>query len=229
MKNQLVENSLQILTIYSSYNSSTGLNVNEIFRKTGSKDKKRVTDSIKYLEKARLLETKKSKDHSQKRFKICTKLGNEFVVLMNTIDEYNYVCIKLRNKLKPIVEISESNADEKIKKNKLREIGLTGEEIKSYDNIMEHAGDIRMLVSPHQIINTILIRFISLLSKLSLDNNSNEIAIDILNRIVMNSISQQFTTIINAGYGDKISGVYSNLTLEKWNTVVGSILKSRFL
>jgi hypothetical protein len=56
--------------LFSSNNNETGLGVNEIWRrlvieKTGNRDKKSIIDSIKLLEKAGLLNTKKHQNISR--------------------------------------------------------------------------------------------------------------------------------------------------------------------
>jgi hypothetical protein len=227
MKDQLVENSIHILNLFSSNNCATGLNVNEIFRKTGSKDKKSITDSIRYLEKARLLETKKSKEHSQKRFKMPTTLGNEFLNFMNDIKEFNDACLKLRTKLYRSLEIIHS-AHEKLVVQKLKQEGWSEQDLDSVDNIQKWLKPMLGQSSPTHVIDIILLRYISLLSKLIVDNN-NEYAKPVLNQIVMDEISHQFSVIINRGESDKIAQTYSNLTLDQWNQAVGSVVKSHYL
>ena len=233
MKNQLVDTSVQVLGVFSSHNDTTGMSVNKIIEKTGSSDRKRVTDSIRHLVRAQLLETRRSLQHSQVRLKSPTALGIEFLKLMKNIEGYSDACIKCRDKLEQIRDISKSN-DGKANKSKLKEIGWTDEEINSYDHIIHYTSVVLdQLIPPHEIINVILIRYLSLLTKLSI--NGNEIAKHLLYQIVMNEISHFFSLLIKrprySGFGDieKIDALYDMLTVEKWNNVIGSTVRSRFL
>lgn len=228
MKDKLVENSLQILTLFSEQNTQTGLGVNEICRRTGFvQNKQPITNSIKYLEKARLLETKRTKDHAQMRVKVPTILGNDILQLIKDMQELSDVCIKLRNKLHDTLSNTLAG-EKKVVRSKLRDKGWTQEEINSYDHILKWGRSISSWAAPHEVIDILLIKYVLLLSKFILDYN-NQRALTILNEIVMRIILEQFSILTDAGLIDELEYVYSNLTLEKWNTVVGATAKSRFL
>jgi hypothetical protein len=228
MKIQPVDNSLQILRVFSLRDDPTGLGVNEIFKKTGSKDKKPITDAIKYLEKARILETKRSSQHIQVRLKKPTTLGKEFIDFMNNIDGYNIACVRFRDKVKQIQNILAWD-NEKLIRSKLREKGWNQDEIKSFKELMNEVIFISHdFASPSAIINVIIIRYISLLAKLS-SYDDNELASQVLYRIIMKAISDQFRTIISSYKLDKVSFAYNSLTLDKWNLVIGSAMKTGLL
>jgi DNA-binding HxlR family transcriptional regulator len=94
---QPVGDPLHILTLLYS---NTGCHVNEIVRKTGSKDKPRVLDSIKHLEKSNLVETKKLSHKTQKKIKILTPLGYEFAHLIDSIHRYENSYNKFKEAIK---------------------------------------------------------------------------------------------------------------------------------
>lgn len=98
------------------------MRVNEICRKTGNTDKKRIIDSIKFLVRGRLLDTKRTTEHKQARLKIPTNLGIEFLELMKNIEGYRDACIKCHDKIKQLLVMLQSG-DEKSKKSKLKYSG----------------------------------------------------------------------------------------------------------
>jgi hypothetical protein len=81
MLTQLVVLCLEIAMLIYGDKTTTGLGVNEISRRTSSKDKPRIISAIRYLEGAALIETRTSSAHEQKKIKILTALGCEFAHL----------------------------------------------------------------------------------------------------------------------------------------------------
>jgi rRNA-processing protein FCF1 len=143
------------------------------------------------------------------------------------MQELSDVCIKLRSKLHDTLSDT-LDGEKKVVRSKLRDKGWTQEEINSYDHILEWGRLISSWASPQEVIDILLIKYVLLLSTFILDYN-NQRAITILNEIVMRIISEQFSILTKAGLIDELESVYSRLTIEKWNTVVGAIAKSRFL
>jgi DNA-binding MarR family transcriptional regulator len=99
---QPVGNPLHILTLLYS---NTGCHVNEIVRKTGSKDKPHVLDSIKRLEKSNLVETKKLSHKTQKKIKILTPLGHEFAHIIYSIHRYENLYNEFKEAIKTNYEL----------------------------------------------------------------------------------------------------------------------------
>lgn len=203
MKEQLVVKSIEILGIISEQNGKTGISVNNIFRKTGSKDKPLTIDSIKYLERAKLIETKKT-HYKQITPKILTKLGREFVEFIDSVERYNESYQRLKHQIGIKYEILK-DTNEKVRRNMLRMKGWPEERIKNYPKELEAVHQFRILISPDYITNVILSRYTSLLSELYINNNSN--ATHILNRILTDMLSDQFKLIVNdvEGYSNSKS------------------------
>ena len=80
MNLQLVEKCTEILRLYCAQNEELRFGVNEIFRKTGDKNKPKIIECIKELEKAKIFRTvkerkKPNKKLIQKEYKVLTDLG----------------------------------------------------------------------------------------------------------------------------------------------------------
>jgi hypothetical protein len=227
VNNQLVDNCIQILRVFSAQNIPTGLGVNEIFRKTGGKDKKSIIDAIKRLERGQLLESKRSNQHMQIRLKQPTELGVKFIDFMNNIDEYNSACIRFKERVYELLDILYTN-DERIIRSKLRQKGWSAEEIDFYNDIAKDGLDIiTQFASPSVIINIIVTIYISLLAKIG--SHSNESVSEILYHIIMNALSEQFKTLTSE---DRLRELYVSrnwVALTNWNIVLGSSVKTMLL
>ena len=62
---------------------STNMSVNKLVQQTSLSYKKRVTDAIKLLERASIIDSKKDPNHSQKDIKYLTDLGKVIGSLRN--------------------------------------------------------------------------------------------------------------------------------------------------
>jgi hypothetical protein len=224
---QLVGTCIQILRVFSAHNLPTGLGVNEIFRKTGGKDKKSITDAIKHLERGQLLQSKRSNHHMQVRLKEPTELGAKFLGFMNNIDDYNNACIRFREKVNELLDILYSN-DKRLIRNKLRQKGWNAQEIDSYSDVAKDGILVMMeFASPSAIISIIVTSYVSLLAKLS--SRSNEIVSQILYHVVMNALSEQFKALTRE---DRLTELYlsrNTAAVKNWNIVIGSSVKTIFL
>lgn len=211
--------------MFSSNNEPTGLGVNRIFKKTGGKDKKPITDSIKHLEKAGLLETKRSTQHMQVRLKRPTELGKEFIDFMDDMDKYNTVSLKFRDKVKQLQKIVDCD-NEKLIKSKFREMGWNSEEIDFYKEFATYAwynlGP--HLWSPAGIIDITITKYISLLAKLG-SYNKNEMAGQILYHITMNEISDQFKSVVSSEKLNELSLAYNRRSMDKWHAIVAAVMR----
>jgi hypothetical protein len=227
MKIQPVKYCIQILRMFSSENQESGLGVNEIFRKTGWRDKKKATDNISYLVRAKLLETKKlgkRTKRGKKEPKILTSLGKEFLDFINDIEYYNQVCTSLRDKINNInSQILEAVRDGKERMETLKRLQWTNEMIESGNNTFESLIFTKSLASPEKIITVTHSRYVAMLSKLSLNNNY--LAKDILTQLVTDVVSTQFSVMTHNRDLD-IESFYSNLILDDWNWLIGVLSKT---
>src|ERR1051325_4130758 len=127
MLSQLVGLCLEIAMLIYEDKSTTGLGVNEISRRTSSRDKPRIIRAIRYLEGAALIETRTSPTHEQKKIKILTTLGYEFTQLIKSINDYMACYDKFEAKVRDYYDIHE-NIGYDILINKLRNKGYSQEE-----------------------------------------------------------------------------------------------------
>jgi hypothetical protein len=156
-----------------------------------------------------------------------TSLGIEFLNLMWGIKEFSDLCIKVRTKLNRSLEILDT-ADKKVISMKLKQEGWSKEDIDSFEHIKKSSFPIRFETSPTTIIEMILQMYVSLLSKLIVDNN-NEFAKSLLNRIIMNAISDQLSVLMESVDVDKIDQRYSGEILNEWNAFIASVVRTRLL
>lgn len=199
------------------------MRVNEIWRRTGNTDKKSVIASIKILVKGGLLNTKTTREHKQAKLKIPTALGIELLELLENIEGYKNACIKCQGKLKQLLDMLQIG-DEKTKMSKLKYSGWT-DDGKTPSNVIQDAREALHQTSPHEIIDIILIRYISLLTKLSIDGNDT--ARNILHQIVMNEISNQISLM--GDKADKLSDMFGDRKSEKCNKLHNFWRNSGFL
>lgn len=184
--------------------AQAGLNVNAIYRqlvtRKFSRNKKLIITAINDLEKGKLLETiknrrttKRVKHVKQKKTKILTQLGDEFVRLADDLEDYTKSCIKLQNVIKQYFDVRTYD-DKKILRNVLLNRGWKPQEIDMNDALFRSTKHLyEDLISPFQIINTMLIRYIMVLSKIS---NENKNAKAILDDILMDNINKQLSNTI---------------------------------
>jgi DNA-binding HxlR family transcriptional regulator len=192
LKQQPVVKAIEILRILFEQNGATGMNVNEIFKKTGSKDKPLVIESIKYLEKANLVETDQAVKYTQKKMKILTNLGQTFVELIDSVDKYNNLYEKLKQAAKQNFD-QPKDKDKNILANILVSRGWKIGEAAKYKKLYEKAQGLLAQLSPRNNIDALLTRYASLLSQRNVIENENTMAI--LNKIITDLLARQITVI----------------------------------
>jgi hypothetical protein len=202
---------LDILFLLGRYkqDNGTGLNLNAIYKqlvaKGFSRNKSPVIMCINDLEQSELLaSTKRGK---QKEIKTLTPLGHEFVKLANDFDQYVKSCSELQEAIKHNFGVAKYS-DKKVQRNVLRKEGWTAEEIDLSEELLSSSEQLTHLISPPEVISVMLIRYISVLLKI----NDNENARAILNRIIMDRISDQLSKTMVADAEHKESnhtvGIY---------------------
>jgi predicted transcriptional regulator len=188
MKDKLVGICIRILCLIPSH----GLHVNEIYKKTGLPYKPDVINAINILEDAGLIT--KTKQGKQKQIVKLSNLGQEFTDLINDIHQLDESYSELRKLDKGIFGIiprhpwsNLSNAE----RFKLRNKGLTDEQIDSYTNIRFVLSYFLDQLQP-VIINSLTIRYASIVSSFSLDKRANVI----LDRLAMDEINRLFRIVL---------------------------------
>jgi hypothetical protein len=129
MNIQLVELSTCILRLYCAQNKEARFGVNEIFKKTGNKNKPKIVEAIKELEKAKIFRTEKArkkynKEHKQKESKVLTELGQDIVDFMTGIELSHKTYLNLKAKINRLIlslDKKENAQDEKYKLEKDRQ------------------------------------------------------------------------------------------------------------
>jgi hypothetical protein len=187
--NKPVDRYLQILRIIERENE-TGIGVNQIIRKTGSKDKQRIINYIRDLGRAKIIETKSSPAHSQKEIKNLTDLGWELARLSHNLELYVDSCSEVRRTLKEEIYVA-PEAKKEVRDRILRDMGWSSEELNSFLRLQLEAEVKGKIASPTEVINIILTKYITMLYKFKLkENNIGKL---ILDKIVMNAIYTQFS------------------------------------
>jgi DNA-binding HxlR family transcriptional regulator len=183
-----VDKYLQILGIIERENQ-TGVGVNQIIRKTGSTDKQRIINYIRDLEREKIIKTKSSSAHQQTKIKRLTNLGWDLTKLFHNLERYTHACSQLR-------QVNEefyipSGANNNTRNSMLRNRGWTSEEISNYDKIRQQTLLAEDIGSPSEVVNVILTKYILMLHKFTLKQNS--IGKLILDKIIMDSVYAQFS------------------------------------
>lgn len=134
MNPQLVEKCTDILRLYCAQNEELRFGVNEIFRKLGDKNKPKIVECIKELEKARIFRTvkerkKPNKKLVQKEYKVLTDLGKYIRDFMISIElshkAYSDIIEKI-NRLNIPLEKRENAEEELAKLEKIRSLAAKG-------------------------------------------------------------------------------------------------------
>ena len=107
------------------------------------------------------------------------------------INEHVNTCSQLLKKLLDILEMEEYNG-KKVQRGMLSHKGWIPEEIDEREMIFESCKNLEYLVSPYGIISVVLIRYISILSRIK----DNETAKTILNQIMMERINDLLSETI---------------------------------
>lgn len=188
---QLVERYLQILRIIERENQ-TGIGVNELVKKTGSRDKQRIINYIHDLERENIIEMKSSSTHQQKKVNNLSNLGWEIIALCNNLERYTNSCSELRRVMKEEFYVP-PGANKTTRNSILRNRGWSSEEISNYDKLHQQTHLAEDVGSPTDVINVILTKYILVSHKFTLKKNS--IGKLILDKVVMDAIYAQFSII----------------------------------
>jgi hypothetical protein len=189
-----VDRYLQILRIIERENR-TGIGVNELVKQTGSTDKQRVINYIRDLERAKIIETKSSSSHQQKKIKNLANLGWDLIRLYNNLELYIDSCSQVRRITKDEFYVT-PGATKNVRDRMLRDRGWSSEELNSYQTLqLETHVEGSSIASPTEVINVILTKYIIMLYKFKLKENS--IGKLILDKIVMDAVHAQFSIEAN--------------------------------
>jgi predicted transcriptional regulator len=169
-----------------------GYMLTRFIKKTGLTYKPDVIYCINTLEDARLIT--KTKQGKQKKIVKLSNLGQEFTDLINHIhqlDESYSELKKLEKGIFGIIPRRRWSGLEAAERFKLRDKGLTNEQIESYTNTRVH---LSLFLDEIQsvIINTLTIRYTSIVSSFKLDR----IASVILDKLAMDEISRLFQIVL---------------------------------
>ena len=184
-----VDRYLQILHILERENQ-TGIGVNGIIKKTGSTDKQRIINYMRDLEREEIIETKSSSTHQQTKIKRLTNLGWELVRLSHNLERFTDACSQLRHVMKEQLSIP-PGVNNNTRNSILRNRGWTSEEISNYDKICQRIDLAEDVGSPSEVVNMILTKYILMLHKFRLRQNS--IGKLILDKIIMDTVYTQFS------------------------------------
>ena len=134
MNQQLVEKCTDILRLYCAQNEELRFGVNEIFRKANDKNKPKIIEGIKELEKAKVFRTikerkKPNKKLVQKEYKVLTDLGKlirDFMVGIELSHKAYSDIIEKINRLNIPLDTRENAKEELAKLEKIRVLDAKG-------------------------------------------------------------------------------------------------------
>jgi hypothetical protein len=143
----------------------------------------------------------------QKKTKILTQLGDELIRLADDLNDYAESCSKLQNVIKQYFNVGKYD-DKKVLRKVLLNRGWKPEEVDNFDNLFRSSQNLSIyLISPFQVINIVLIRYILVLSKIKANKNAKII----LDYIIMDNINRQLSNTIVTD----IDGPHTSLAREK--------------
>lgn len=172
----------------------TSLDHKEIFKKSGLSYKKNFTDSLKELEKDKIIKREKDpKKHKQREYLSLTNLGVELLEIKKRLDDYIVTSKKLYEHEKKLAEIDKIK-DKSLIKNKLRLMGWNEEELLWFKDTYEGISYITYLADL-EIYESFIQRYFLLLSKFKLGE---------ISKMIMNSLLIKVTNF-------KIENIYDAL------------------
>lgn len=198
-KNPPVAKSLKVLDIVSK--SPAGVHVNQIWRDTGSKDKKGIIRCIKFLEKAEIIRTEKTRA-SQKELKILTDIGIEMATLRDGIARCKEAYLQLDDAMRKNFDIATSAPDTVIK-NRLLARGWKPAEISSYRGWAKVATQFES-ESSSALIPALFAKYIRLLSWITSGNPLQQV---VLTRIFTDALNDHFAAMSAAAKDHPITSV----------------------
>jgi hypothetical protein len=183
MKSVPVDSCLKIFDILAYTNES--LNINEICRRTGTRHKNTVINSIRLLEKAGLIRTDKQHGSSQKEFKLLTDDGREVDLLRNCIARYEESISKFRDAVNRNFDI-DTTLPRSVIRNTLKARKWTDEEIDYYKETQSGMARFGQLSSDAFFV-ALSLRFLKLLFK----SRNNKLRQTILHELFTKSLRKQ--------------------------------------
>lgn len=192
---QTILKSIAILDLIYAQNDQTGINPNAIFRQTTIKNKNETYKILRQLQRARLIHSRKAKKNSQKKLETLTELGRSFMDLRADVYQYNELYNDLKQQVKQ--RFSPSYQADNAKNKTIKNVLLP--QIYNSTKNSEHKEPFKRIflmlfqLSPQHNIDTIIIRYIALLSRPALARNKR--ARDILNSIMIDVLSDQIALI----------------------------------
>jgi hypothetical protein len=160
IKKPPVEKSLIVLDIIARH--TAGVHVNQIWRDTGSKDKKGIIGCLDFLEKADIIRTEKTRG-SQKELKILTDIGVEMATLRDGIARYRKAYLQLDR----AITTRPPNI-----KSRLLATGWKPAEISSYGRWAKEASQFKS-DSSYAFILALCAKYVQLLSEIITSGNNN--------------------------------------------------------
>lgn len=185
---KLVAMTITIIDAIYSDRGITGLSVNDIYRKTGSRDKPRIIQSIKYLESAEIITTQTDSSHSQKKIKILTTIGTQFAELNKAAKEYFTCYDKFEEKVKSYYSIPPDEFNYSALKSMLRNKGYGDLQILYYRRWRSEIANIES-ESILGFINSLLAKYAVII-----ELNPNQDAKTILSKIITNWLDKSLAT-----------------------------------
>jgi DNA-binding MarR family transcriptional regulator len=182
MNNRTVNTSIKILRSLLNQNNS----VNKIIVQTSS-DRVHVLETIKTLERSRLVTHTTSPTHKQMKIIQLTELGHELAFFMNSIEQYQISYSKFLKVLRETFDIDEK-APENILKSKLLSKNWPANKIFSYKIWIQEARSFGYK-SAFIFITSLSARYFSLLFKV----RTNYIANTILTKFFTNALNDHFS------------------------------------
>jgi DNA-binding HxlR family transcriptional regulator len=164
----------------------TSLEHKEIFKKTGLSYKKNFTDTLKELEKDKIIKREKDpKKHKQREYLSLTDLGFELLEIKKGLDDYIVTSKKLYEREKKLEDINKIK-DKSLMKNKLRLMGWNEEDIRWFKDTYEGISYINYLADL-EIYGSFIHRYFLLLSKF------NKFKLGEISKMIMNSLLIEVT------------------------------------
>ena len=189
MKIKPVNMFIEILNVLSYQELPVNGIVQEMFKRTGSRNKMPIIKFVKNMQKDGLIEEKRTKKHKQKRIKYLSNDGKEVLHIMKSINECKTHLSALNKLEMELVDIynKHSNNEPLIKKI-LHERGWKNRQIIKYRRIMEVTGHL-ILITWSNFLNCLRLRLLPLVINNNPPSNSlSEIINYLISDVVFYSI-----------------------------------------
>lgn len=214
-------------------------NVNAIYRKLrqtglhGLAYKQKTVQAIKYLEKAEFVKDVsglKRHKSGKEQSKELSVLGRELAELMKSIEDYDRSYSELKAEYRKYFSFQSKPKDNTILKNILKSRGWREDEIGYYliaRKTWPHGDYGFQYKSPWMIINILLAKY----SVLVANHNPNQIAKDIMNKLLLDIIIDHLSSIFENVTAIQGKSMIENITSKTFNDIddVLGIFSYRFM